>query len=143
MRWVKDFLAQSQGWEDFSRELESQWVGDVMRMSEHEIRNWRRNCEVIRRVKDLGWSMQEDILALIRLKVTRIATTETVQWAAIGLFEVVCEARDAVAIKGVCYIATYQSEKFYFNSINPNKAGHSESSFSSLHISRRTDLILI
>ena len=99
MRWVKDFLAQSQGWEDFSRELESQWVGDVMRMSEHEIRNWRRNCEVIRRVKDLGWSMQEDILALIRLKVTRIATTETVQWAAFGLFEVVCEARDAVAIK--------------------------------------------
>ena len=39
---------------------------------------------------------------------------ETAQWTVIGPFEVVGGARDAVVIRSICYIATYESEKFDF-----------------------------
>ena len=46
-----------------------------------------------------------------RLRVTRVKTMGIVKSAAIGPFEMVFMAKDAVVIGRVCYVVTQQDEK--------------------------------
>ena len=50
---------------------------------------------------------QLEILVMTRLGVTRVETMGIMQWVAIGPFEVVCVAKNAVVIGRMCYIMTH------------------------------------